>query len=87
MRKAGLSIADVERLHENKCLFGIEVSNDFDIDWLEGELDIENYRKLEKYILYYCSGNDELLFRSGFKYAWSLFYECVQKEREQDLKK
>lgn len=128
--RSGLPIADVERLHENKCLFGIEMSdksefllkigkrdaeqeaylmeldetdskihdlyerftnsweyndalmhNDFDIDWLLGELDIENYRKLEDYILYYCSRNDELLFRLGFKYAWSLFHECIEKEK------
>ena len=55
--------------------------NDFDIDWLQGELDIENYQKLEDYILYYCSRNDELLFRLGFKYAWSLFHECIEKEK------
>ena len=128
--KAGLPIADVERLHENKCLFGIEMSdksefllkigkrdaqqeaylmeldetdskihdiyewytsscefnddlmhNDFDIDWLERELDFEDYQKLEDYLLYYCSRNDELLFRLGFKYAWSLFHESIEKEK------
>ncbi len=128
--RAGLPIADVERLHENKCLFGIEMSdksefllkigkrdveqeahlieldetdskiheiyerytnsreynealmrNDFDIDWLEREVGIEKYRKLENEILYYCSRNDEILFRLGFKYAWSLFHECMEKEK------
>lgn len=134
--RADLPIADVKRLHENKCLFGIEMSdksefllkigkrdteqeaylmeqdeadskineiyewytnsrefnaalmhNDFDIDWLEGELNLENYRKLEDYFLYYCSRNDELLFRLGFKYAWSLFHECIEKEKIENVEK
>lgn len=54
--------------------------NDFDIEWLERELDMEDYRKLEDYFLHYCSKNDELLFKLGFKYAWSLFHECSTKE-------
>ena len=101
--KAGLSIADVERLDENKCLFGIELSdksefllkigerrrrnaeqemysmeldemdskisdiyeqyintwefndtmvhNKFDIDWLKGELELDDYLKLEEKIV------------------------------------
>ncbi len=130
MRKAGLPVANVERLHENKYLFGVELSdksefllkvgkrdaeqeaylagldetdskihdiyerfantpefnnslmhNDFDIDWLQGELEPDDYLKLEDYILYYCSRNDELLFRLGFKYAWALFHECAGKEK------
>lgn len=130
MRKAGLPVADVERLHENRWLFGIEmfdksefllkigrrdaeqeaylmgldetdskihdiyeryvnswefnetlIHNDFDIAWLLDKLDFENYQKLENYLLYYCSRNDELLFRLGFKYAWSLFHECMEKEK------
>lgn len=128
--KAGLSIADVERLDENKCLFGIELSdksefllkigerrrrnaeqemysmeldemdskisdiyeqyinswefndtmvhNKFDIDWLKRELELDDYLKLEDHILGYCSRNDEFIFRLGFKYAWSLFHECMQ---------
>ncbi len=55
--------------------------DDIDIDWLEEKLDIENFRKLEDYILQYCSRNDELIFRLGFKYAWSLFHECIEKEK------
>lgn len=31
-----------------------------DIEWLEGELDFENYQKLEEYVLCYYSRNDEL---------------------------
>jgi hypothetical protein len=53
--------------------------NDFDIDELVGGMELEAYRKLEDYILEYCSKNDELLFRLGFKYAWSLFTECAKK--------
>ena len=47
------------------------MNNDFDIDWLEGILDMKDYRKLENIILQYSSRNDELLFTLGFKYAWS----------------
>ena len=134
--KAGLPIVDVERLHENKCLFGIEMSdksefllkigkrdaeqeaylmeldeadskindiyerytnswefnnvmkhNDFDIDWLKGKLELDDFLKLEDYILSYCSKNDELIFRLGFKYAWSLFHECVEKEKLENAEK
>lgn len=55
--------------------------NDFDISWLIGVLESEEYDKLEEYILHYCAKNDELLFRLGFKYAWSLFSECAEKEK------
>lgn len=55
--------------------------NDFDISWLIGVLESEEYDKLEEYILHYCAKNDELLFRLGFKYAWSLFWECAEKEK------
>ncbi len=54
--------------------------NDFDISWLIEVLESEEYDKLEDYILHYCAKNDELLFRLGFKYAWSLFSECAEKE-------
>lgn len=57
----------------------ILMHNDFDITWLQDELDFEKYRKLENYILSYCSRNDELLFKTGFKYAWALFQECAKK--------
>lgn len=61
--------------------------NDFNITWLLEELDYENYRKLEDYILCYCSRNDELLFRLGFKYAWSLFHECITEEKVENTDK
>lgn len=56
------------------------VRNDFDLEWLKEELEIKDYRKLEDHLLQYCSKNDELLFKLGFKYAWSLFHECSTKE-------
>ena len=56
----------------------ILMNNDFDIDWLEGILDMKDYRKLENIILQYSARNDELLFTLGFKYAWSLFMECAK---------
>ncbi len=49
---------------------------DFDIDFLLDILDVKEYRRLEEYLLYYCSRKDELLSRLGFKYAWALFSEC-----------
>lgn len=61
--------------------------NDFDIDWLKGELKLDDFLKLEDYILSYCSKNDELIFRLGFKYAWSLFRECVKKEKLENAEK
>ena len=57
----------------------IMMQNNVDIDWLEGKLEKEDYRKLENYILNLCLRNDELIFRLGFRYAWSLFTECVEK--------
>ena len=54
------------------------MNNDFDIDWLEGILDMKDFRKLENIILQYSSRNDELLSTLEFKYAWSLFMECAK---------
>ncbi len=56
-------------------------TDDFDIDWLVGNIDDKNYRRLEDYLMYYCSRHDELMFRLGFKYAWSLFTECRKPEK------
>jgi hypothetical protein len=56
----------------------ILMNNDFDIDWLEGILDMKDFRKLENIILQYSSRNDELLSTLEFKYAWSLFMECAK---------
>jgi len=57
----------------------IMMQNDVDLDWLEEKLDRDDYRKLEKYILNQYLKNDELIFRLGFRYAWSLFSECAEK--------
>ena len=57
----------------------ILMNNDFDIDWLEDIWDMKDYRKLENIILQYSARNDELLFKLGFQYAWSLFTECAEK--------
>ena len=59
----------------------IMMKNNIDLDWLAGKLDKEDYRKLENYILNLWLKNDELLFRVGFRYAWSLFNECTPKMR------
>ena len=56
------------------------MKNNLEIDWLLEKLELKDYRKLEDYILYYSSRNDELLFKLGFQYAWSLFTECAEKE-------
>ena len=55
------------------------MKNNLEIDWLLEKLEFKDYRKLEDYILYYSSRNDELLFKLGFQYAWSLFTECAEK--------
>lgn len=57
----------------------VMMKNNVDLDWLEGKLDKKDYRKLEDYMLHLCLRNDELLFRLGFRYAWSLFTECAEK--------
>ena len=57
----------------------IMMQNDVDLDWLEEKLDKDDYRKLEKCILNQYLKNDELIFRLGFRYAWSLFSECAEK--------
>ena len=47
--------------------------------WLEGKLERNDYQRLEKYIMNLWLKNDELIFRLGFRYAWSLFSECSEK--------
>lgn len=49
-----------------------------DIDWLKEKLSREDFDRLECAILKYASKNDELVFGMGFRYAWSLFCECIQ---------
>ncbi len=51
---------------------------EFDIDWLKEKLSREEFDRLECDILKYASHNDELVFRIGFRYAWSLFCECCK---------
>lgn len=55
------------------------MKNKLDMDWLMGKLEKEDYHRLENYVLDYSSRNDELIFRLGFRYAWSLFTECAGK--------
>lgn len=55
------------------------MKNKLDIDWLMRKLEKEDYQRLENYVLDYSSRNDELIFRLGFRYAWSLFTECAEK--------
>ena len=86
--EAFLEMEDTDRkIHEIYETFAnsreydlILMHNDFDIDDLIGDMEIKEYRKLENYIIQYCTKNNELLFRLGFKYAWSLFMECSKKE-------
>lgn len=57
------------------------MKNSIDIDWLMQKLEMEDYQRLEDYILDYSSRNDELIFRLGFRYAWSLFSECAKNSK------
>lgn len=52
--------------------------NQFDIDWLKEKLSGDEFERLESNILEYASRNDENVFTMGFKYAWSLFFECMK---------
>lgn len=54
--------------------------NKLDIEWLKENMSREEYCKLENHIMDYSSKNDEILFKAGFQYAWSLFLECMEKE-------
>lgn len=57
----------------------VMMQNNMDLDWLEEKLEREDYQKLEDDILRFCLKNDKLVFRMGFRYAWSLFSECAGK--------
>lgn len=82
MEESDSKINDIYQRFADSWEYGLILKhNDFDINWLMGILESDEYYKLEKYILRYCSKNDELLFRLGFKYAWSLFSECAEKEK------
>lgn len=50
--------------------------NLIDISWLKQKLNYEEYTKLEELILAYASQNDEILFKSGFQFAWDLCRQC-----------
>lgn len=85
--KANLAKVNIieHRIHEiyEKYINSLEYdeirkNNDFNIDWLDDILEVKDYRKLEKDIFEYSQKNDELLFTLGFKYAWSLFHECME---------
>lgn len=51
-----------------------------DIDWLDEKLSVQEFNKLENSIFSYVLDNDKLIFSLGFKYAWSLFCECMGKK-------
>lgn len=57
----------------------VMMQNNMDLDWLAEKLEREDYQKLEDDILRFCLKNDKLVFRMGFRYAWSLFSECAGK--------
>ena len=59
-----------------KNLYFLSIDNQ--VEALQGAS--QKYTKLENYILNLWLKNDELLFRVGFRYAWSLFNECTQNE-------
>lgn len=87
MEEEGSKIHEIYERFANSWEYDLILRhNDFDIDELVEGMELEAYRKLEDYILEYCSKNDELLFRLGFKYAWSLFIECSKKEDNIKLK-
>lgn len=57
----------------------------YNISWLKEKLSYEEYYKLEKEILDFSFQNDEIFFKSIFRYTWRLFYELIlQEENEND---
>lgn len=56
------------------------MKNEYDIAWLEKKISEKEFCRLERHILDYSSKNDEILFKAGFRYAWSLFCECMEKD-------
>ncbi len=87
MGETGSKIQDIYESYRNttECNKTL-MKNNLEIDWLLEKLEFKDYGKLEDYILYYSSRNDELLFKLGFQYAWSLFTECAEKNWEQAFK-
>lgn len=53
---------------------------DIDLSWLEKILDYEEFILLEEMITYHNGLNEEIMFKSGFRYAWELFNQCSQSE-------
>lgn len=53
--------------------------NKLDIEWLKKKIRRKEYCRLENQIMDYSSKNDEILFKAGFEFAWSLFLECIEK--------
>lgn len=89
LRESSLEKRDQKngKIHEifENCASGREYNDalmreDIDLEWLLGELELKDFRKLEDYILRYSSRNEEIVFRQGFQYAWSLFCECSNLE-------
>lgn len=68
-----------ESFTQSRELNELLMRNEFDNDWLKEKLEHKDYRRLENDIMCYASKNDEILFAMGFKYAWSLFSECIEK--------
>lgn len=54
------------------------LENELDICWLKNILDDKEYFRLENHILDYSSKNDQIIFEAGFRYAWSLFFDCMR---------
>lgn len=80
MNEAGSRIHEMFEKFTNSWEYNHTLmKNKLDIDWLMGKLEKKDYQRVEDYILDYSSRNDELIFRLGFRYAWSLFTECAEK--------
>lgn len=69
------SVSRIQEIYENFTRTAeynkIVMSNEFSIEWLS--------EKLEDFILSFSMKNDSIMFELGFKYAWSLFSECMVK--------
>ena len=79
--KKNLKISDIYDIFvASQNCYNMLCDNKLDIEWLKENMSREEYCKLENHIMDYSSKNDEILFKAGFQYAWSLFLECMEKE-------
>lgn len=54
---------------------------EIDLSWIENELKLKDFLKLEEAITDHVTLYEEFMFQTGFIYAWELFTQCKKKEK------